>query len=157
MAEESRPSGGLLAERLDHLFATVHPQDRKPFTPKEVAEAINKAAGQRVISAVYLWELKTGRSDNPTLRHIAALAAFFGVSPVYFFDDAGTRPDALPADLHAALARDEVRDVALRAAGLSDASLQAIKGMIDSARALEAPRARRASRPAASRQVPRPS
>jgi transcriptional regulator with XRE-family HTH domain len=144
----------LLAERLDHLFATVHPQDRKPYTPKEVAEAINQAAGQRVISAVYLWELKTGRSDNPTLKHIAALAAFFGVSPVYFFDDAGKSPDALPPTLHAALARDEVREVALRAAGLSDASLQAIRGMIDSARALESPRPRKAARRAPIRQAP---
>jgi transcriptional regulator with XRE-family HTH domain len=147
----------VLAERLDHLFATVHPQDRKPYTPKEVAEAINQAAGQRVISPVYLWELKTGRSDNPTLRHIAALAAFFGVSPVYFFDDAGKNPDALPPDLYAALARDEVREMALRAAGLSDASLRAISGMIDSARTLESPPARRASRLAPTRQSPPPA
>jgi hypothetical protein len=30
---------------------TVYPRDRGPYTPAEVAEAINKAAGEKVIFA----------------------------------------------------------------------------------------------------------
>jgi hypothetical protein len=45
--------------------------------------------------------------------------------------------DAVPAELAAALSDDKVREMALRAAGLSDRSLKAITDMIDSARTVE--------------------
>jgi transcriptional regulator with XRE-family HTH domain len=137
MAENADPSGTLLADRLDHLFRTVHPKDRGPYTHAEVAEAINKVAGDNVISATYIWQLRTGRRDNPTRRHLSALAAFFGVSPMYFFDDAEAGRDTGQAELITALKDDAVREMALRAAGLSDRSLQAIRDMIESARAVE--------------------
>ena len=56
---------------------------------------------------------------------------------MYFFDDAEASRDAIPPDLVAALKDDEIREMALRAAGLSDRSLQAIRDMIESARAVE--------------------
>jgi hypothetical protein len=43
----------------------------------------------------------------------------------------------VPAELAAALSDDKVREMALRAAGLSDRSLRAITDMIDSARSVE--------------------
>ncbi len=54
VSEESPSRGRLLADRLDHLFRTVHPKDRGPHTPAEVAEAINETAGERVISSTYV-------------------------------------------------------------------------------------------------------
>jgi ESX-1-secreted protein regulator len=137
MTQVPHPARGLLADRLDHLFRTVHPKDRGPFTPAEVAEAINEAAAERVISSTYVWQLRTGRRDNPTQKHLSALAAFFGVSPIFFFDDAEASRGAIPPDLIAVLKDGEVREMALRAAGLSDRSLQAIRDMIESARAVE--------------------
>jgi hypothetical protein len=137
MPEQAASSGRLLAERLDHLFRTVHPKDRGPYTHAEAAEAINKAAGDNVISATYIWQLHVGRRDNPTRRHLSALAAFFGVSPMYFFDEAESGRDAMQAELITALKDDSVREVALRAVGLSDRSLRAIRDMIESARAVE--------------------
>jgi transcriptional regulator with XRE-family HTH domain len=113
MADKPYPARGLLADRLDHLFRTVHPKDRGPYTPAEVAEAINKAAGEKVISSTYVWQLRTGRRGNPTQRHLSALAAFFGVSPMYFFDDTEADRDAIPAELTAALKDGEVREMAL--------------------------------------------
>jgi transcriptional regulator with XRE-family HTH domain len=138
MARQTRPPKGLLAQRLDHLFRTVHPKDRGPYTPAEAADAINAAAGERVISGTYLWLLRTGERDNPTLRHLTAIARFFGVPPVYFLpgDDSTPQPELSPGVL-AALTDDKVRDLALRAAGLSDRSLQAIADMVDSARSVE--------------------
>jgi transcriptional regulator with XRE-family HTH domain len=137
MADKPHPARGLLADRLDHLFRTAHPRDRGPYTPAEVADAINKAAGEKVISSTYVWQLRTGRRDNPTQKHLSALAAFFGVSPMYFFDDTEADRNAIPPELIAALKDGEVREMALRAAGLSSRSLQAIRDMIESARAVE--------------------
>ena len=136
MARQTRPPQGQFARRLDHLFRTVHPQDRGPYTPAEAAAGINQAAGERVVSATYLWLLRTGERSNPTLRHLLAIARFFGVPPVYFLDTDADR-EGLPAEVIAALADDNIRDLALRAAGLSGRSLRAIADMVDSARTVE--------------------
>jgi len=137
VTEESPSPGRLLADRLDYLFRTVHPKGRGPYTPAEVAEAINETAGERVISSTYVWQLRTGRRDNPTQKHLSALAAFFGVSPMYFFQQAEADRGVVPPELVAALRNDEVRDMALRTVGLSDRALRAIKDMIENARAVE--------------------
>jgi transcriptional regulator with XRE-family HTH domain len=136
MTVNEQPQAGLIASRLDRLFRSVHPKERGPYTPGEVAAAINDAAGENVISGTYVWQLRTGRRNNPTYRHLIALARFFGVSPMYFFDDAETERGAIPAEVALALQDDDVREIALRAAGLSERSLKAIKDLIDSARAL---------------------
>ena len=62
VTEEPLSAGRLLADRLDYLFRTVHPKDRGPYTPAEVAEAINETAGERVISSTYVWQLRTGKT-----------------------------------------------------------------------------------------------
>ena len=71
MPRQTRPPEGHFAERLDRLFRTVHPKDRGPYTPAEAAEAINEAAGDKVVSGTYLWLLRTGQRDNPTMVAIA--------------------------------------------------------------------------------------
>jgi transcriptional regulator with XRE-family HTH domain len=137
MPRQTRPPEGHFAVRLDRLFRTVHPKDRGPYTPAEVAEAINAEAGERVVSGTYLWLLRTGQRDNPTMKHLVAMARFFGVPPTYFFPDDVAQRDAVPAEVVAALSDDRVREMALRAAGLSDRSLKAITDMINSARTVE--------------------
>ena len=137
VGERPHERRGRLADRLDYLFHTVHPQNCGPYTPAEVAEAVNQAAGERVISSTYVWQLRTGRRDNPTQKHLSALAAFFGVSPMYFFDQTEADRGAVPAELAVALQSDELRDIALRAAGLSERALGAIRDMIESARVVE--------------------
>jgi transcriptional regulator with XRE-family HTH domain len=137
VADEPDARRGRLADRLDRLFRTVHPKDRGPYTPGEVAGAVNQAAGERVISSTYVWQLRTGRRDNPTQKHLSALASFFGVSPMYFFEETEADRGTVPPELIAALKDDDVRDMALRATGLSERSLRAIRDMIESARAVE--------------------
>jgi hypothetical protein len=56
---------------------------------------------------------------------------------MYFFDDAEAARDSIPPELITALKDGEVREMAMRAAGLSNRSLQAIRDMIESARAVE--------------------
>jgi len=123
-----------LAERIDLLFQTVHPGRPKPYSIREVADQINEAAGEQVISHGYLWQLRKGRKTNPNITQIAALAAFFGVSPSYFFDAPGDEP--LDPATRLALSDDAVRDITLRAHGLPPAALRAIQEMTDSARTL---------------------
>lgn len=137
MAETSHEPGTLLAQRLDQLFRTVHPKDRGPYSNEDVAEAINSAAGESVISATYIWALRTGRSTNPTLKRLRALAAFFGVPPVYFLDDAEVGLEVGQAELIPYLKDDRLRGLVLRAAGLSDRSLRAISEIVENARTVE--------------------
>src|ERR671910_808724 len=121
MPEERTPKPRTLAEKIDHLFAVVHPP-KGEYTHEEVATAIRDAGGPTV-SATYIWQLRKGLRDNPTKKHLEALSSFFGVPPAYFFDDqAAARVDA---------------ELALRASGLSTESLETIAEMIERVRKLE--------------------
>ncbi|QFZ20316.1 helix-turn-helix domain-containing protein [Saccharothrix syringae] len=71
---------------LKHLFNTVYPINRGPFSPEEVAARIS-GGPYGSISANYIRELLAGTSDNPRLKHILGLAEAFGAEPAYFFDD----------------------------------------------------------------------
>jgi transcriptional regulator with XRE-family HTH domain len=125
-----------LADRLNHLFRTVRGATGREYSNDEVATTIGSEQGVS-ISASYIWYLRTGQRDNPTLRHFEALATFFGVPAAYFFDDsAAERVDAELA-LAIAMRAAGVRDLALRAAGLSTASLNMIADVIQRVRQLE--------------------
>ncbi|MFE7115129.1 helix-turn-helix domain-containing protein [Streptomyces sp. NPDC057654] len=133
----SRDSGpATLGQRLNRLFDVVHPADRGPFSNMEVAARLGESGGETV-SATYLWQLRTGKRDNPTKRHLEALARFFGVPVAYFFDDdAAARIDQELATLRKM--RDvRVEHIAMRTVGLSDRSMDAVVAMIDRVRELE--------------------
>jgi transcriptional regulator with XRE-family HTH domain len=126
-----------LAAKVNRLFSVVRrSSDGDEYTFEEVAEAI-KAQGGPTISATYLWQLRKGLRDNPTKRHLEALARFFGVPPAYFFDDAEAERIDAELALLAALRDASVRQIALRARGLSTKSLGAIRDMVDHVRELE--------------------
>jgi ESX-1-secreted protein regulator len=127
----------LVARRLDELFRTVHPAGRGEYSYGEVAEAINKTAGRSAISKQYLWQLRTGKRAKASGAYLKLLADFFNVPVNYFIDEDADADDTARHDLLAAVPHDAVRDLALRAAGLSERSLAAIAAMIDNARAIE--------------------
>ncbi|MCL5108049.1 MAG: helix-turn-helix domain-containing protein [Chloroflexi bacterium] len=136
MPEAEAPRVRTMAEKVDRLFRTIHPRDREEYSFEDVAAAIRSRGGPTV-SATYLWQLRKGLRDNPTKKHLEALADFFGVSPAYFFDDtAAARIDA-ELDLLAALRDASVRQIALRAFGLSPESLATIASMVERVRQLE--------------------
>ena len=133
MTDVQRPAGRSLAQKLDHLFRTRHPSGRRAYRLEEVAEAI-RAGGGPTISANYLWLLRKGQRDNPTKHHLEALANFFGVSPACFFDESATTPD----DAESRALRDgAVRQLALRASGLSPETLRVLMGLVERLRELE--------------------
>lgn len=81
-----------LAEKLDRLFQERSRERGKSLSANDVATDINIRAGEQVISGNYIWQLRKGKRDNPTKRHIEALAEYFGVPAAYFHDqqDAGS-------------------------------------------------------------------
>jgi transcriptional regulator with XRE-family HTH domain len=101
-----------------------------------VAAAIQEQGGP-TISGTYIWLLRKGQRDNPTKKHLEALASFFGVPVAYFFDDDVATQLAPQLDLLAALRDSSVREIALRVAELSPGSLDAIRGMIEQVSQLE--------------------
>lgn len=120
-----------LAEKLDHLFSTVHPPGRQ-YTHEEVAAALRDAGGP-TISATYVWQLRSGRRDNPTKRHMEALAGFFGVPVAYFFDDeSASRIDA-ELDLLVALRDSGVRQLAIRTLELSPEARRMVADLVEHA------------------------
>ncbi len=135
MAEETSPEPRSLADKIDRLFTIVRPS-KGEYTHDQVARAIQEQGGP-TISASYLWQLRKGLRDNPTKKHLEALAGFFGVPPSYFFDAQESERIDAELDLLAALRDASVRQVALRASGLSPQTLRAITEMIDRARQIE--------------------
>lgn len=130
------PGGRTLAEKLDHLFRTIHPRERSPYSYAEVAKALEERGGPTV-SATYIWQLRTGARDNPTKRHLEALADFFGVSPAYFFDDAEAARIDERLLLLATLRDSGARQIAARLPGLSDTSIEVLADMVTHLRQLE--------------------
>ncbi|MET8577291.1 helix-turn-helix domain-containing protein [Streptomyces sp. NPDC005012] len=136
MGEELDGEPGALAEKIDRLFRVMHPEGRGPYSLREVARGVEDRGGPRM-SASFLHQLRTGRRDNPGIKYLKAIADFFGVPPAYFFDDdEGARVQA-EVTLLESMRDNQVRSVALRAAGLSPETLRTVQAFIERARELE--------------------
>ncbi|MFI0982703.1 XRE family transcriptional regulator [Streptomyces sp. NPDC021093] len=121
---------------MNRLVETVHPPDRGPYTNQEIAELLHERGGP-TLSHVYLWQLRTGRRDNPTRWHLETLASFFGVPVAYFFDaDTATKAGAEP-DFVGQSRESGVQRVASRVAGLSPKGVELILATIEHIRKRE--------------------
>jgi transcriptional regulator with XRE-family HTH domain len=134
-AEAATP--GTLAEKLDYLFRVMRPKGGGEYTYRDVAQHINDAGTGTTISSSYLWQLRRGEKTNPTIKHIEAIAKFFGVPPSYFLDDESTQEITAQLELLAAMRDSNVREIATRASDLSEPALKMIKNVIDQTRQLE--------------------
>lgn len=133
MSDGEDKDRGVIAERLDFLFASVTPKGR-PYSLREVADGINSAAGRTVTSHQYLSQIREGKRRKPSLEVLEAIARWFGVKTAYFLDDeVAERTDE---ELRAiGLLRDAgVRSVAFRAAGLSADNLDLLLSIADQMR-----------------------
>lgn len=86
MADAGTPDRGILAERLETLFATVQPLGR-PYSLREVADGVNKQAGTNLLSFQHVAQLRKGERRRPGYDVIHGIAKFFGVPDSYFTDD----------------------------------------------------------------------
>jgi transcriptional regulator with XRE-family HTH domain len=127
MAAET--GSGSLAQRIDHLFQAVQPHGRE-YSYDEVARGC-EALTSGTFSKTYVWQLRTGQRDNPTKRHLEALAAFFGVPVAYFFEDVVVDRVNSQLALAVALRDADVRDIALRALKMDDATRRSLARIVN--------------------------
>lgn len=134
--DEATTAETVLASKLNRLFEVMHPARSRPYSNATVAAAISERYGVP-ISANYIWMLRNGRRRNPGMRHLQALAWFFGVDPGYFFDSQQAEQIQAELDLVAALRDAHVRGVALRTAEASPVTRDAIRAFAEHATQLE--------------------
>lgn len=124
------------AQKLDRLFQSTRSPGGGEYTYAEVAAGIT-TRGIATISDTYLCDLRNGTKENPRIRHVEALADFFGVPIAYFLDGEESarlfdRLETLPAAANAG-----IRRIALRAVDLSPETLDAVAQIIEHARTIE--------------------
>lgn len=122
----TRPS---LADKINRLFQTVQVNGRE-YTNEEVSRGCSQLEGSAAISKTYVWQLRTGQRDNPTKRHLEALATFFRVPAAYFFDEETSERVDLQLALLAALRNADIRSIALRALELDDSGRRSISRIV---------------------------
>lgn len=124
------PELGTLAEKIEYLFQHVHPGKDRPYTLQEVVAKARELAGP-TISIGFLHALRTGKSDNPTIQHLQALAGVFNVPVEFFFSDDVTARLVPQLKLLALLQERGVTSIALRAADLSPAARDTLLAVIE--------------------------
>lgn len=139
-----------LSDRLNRLFEVRRPVDapERAYTNREVVTA-SKAAGFE-LSESHLSELRRGVKQNPTLRTLQVVAAFFQVPVGYFTDtvipaevdrELTEQAERLATTLAAnAAAQDELRAATLelqQAMRESGVTKTAHRGMVDARTARE--------------------
>jgi transcriptional regulator with XRE-family HTH domain len=124
------PVLGTLAEKIEYLFAHVHPGKDRPYTLQEVV-AKARDLGTATISLGFLHALRTGKSDNPTMQHLQALASVFKVPVEFFFNDDVTARVIPQLTFLALLQERGVTSIALRAADLSPAARDTLLAVIE--------------------------
>lgn len=119
-----------LAEKIEYLFAHVHPGKDRPYTLQEVV-ARARDLGTATISLGFLHALRTGKSANPTVQHLQALASVFNVPVEFFFNDDVTERVIPQLKLLTLLQERGVTSIALRAADLSPAARDTLLAVIE--------------------------
>ncbi|SKE06668.1 ESX-1 secretion-associated regulator EspR [Mycobacteroides abscessus subsp. massiliense] len=123
------------SQRLAHLMQTVYPAGRGPYTLGEVVAGI--ADHGAIISVPYLSHLRNGTRTNPKPEIVTALAAFFKVSPAYFYDDDYAQKVDEDLSLLVRLRDAKVREIAERSHALSATSRQVVADMVNHLRKVE--------------------
>jgi transcriptional regulator with XRE-family HTH domain len=118
-----------LAGKLELLRELKTPQGDRPASYETMARQISEVTGV-AISGPYLWELATGKSLNPRLHHLEALAKFFRVPVVYLTDDAGFEKLEDELALLAALQRQGVQRIELQGSAEPNASWDTIQSLL---------------------------
>ncbi|MFD8316279.1 MULTISPECIES: XRE family transcriptional regulator [Kitasatospora] len=154
MGEDALVGTGTLAQRLDYLIRTLHPEGRGPYGYIELADLIKKNAAADdgpTVSHGTIQSIRSGKVTNPGVDSLRALASFFGVPTGYFTDDEvaevvvarieeirdGADKAAAGDELATVLEDQQVRALTLRLGGLSKKALKAITSVVDGVRAGE--------------------
>ncbi|MGP4115373.1 hypothetical protein ACTWP5_31305 [Streptomyces sp. 4N509B] len=119
-----------LAEKLQWLREMKTPRGEPAPSYEALARQITQATGVS-ISGPYVWELATGRSTNPKLHHLQALARFFAV-PVAYLAEEHTDTEQLESELELlhALKGQGVRSITVQGTTETQADLAVVQGLL---------------------------
>ena len=131
---KSEPS--IVAERLTLLFERYRQPNGKKWTYRQVAEWINErfGEGKEIISASYVFQLKSGARPNPSQKMLEIVAAFFNVDPGILIAqnlDEGSLPDADEVVIRQALSDSGLRHAMLLLAGVRRDKLPAVLAVLE--------------------------
>ncbi|GAA3711424.1 hypothetical protein ACRWOO_02750 [Streptomyces sp. NEAU-PBA10] len=127
--------GASFADRLNYLFDRVRPPGAEEFSNAHVARTIC-SYGEASITGAYIGQLRKG-VKLPGYPLLKPFADFFGVKPSFFVDDETTRRVTGQFELLRELSQAGVKQVALRAIGLSPQSLNEVMKKIEAVREQE--------------------
>jgi transcriptional regulator with XRE-family HTH domain len=128
--------GDELARRINRVFEVIRRPNSPALSNAAAADAITKKTGVS-ISPAYLWQLRTGKATNPRLAHLRAIAEYAGILPSYLLDDEVDPKIESQLELLQVLRDAGVRDLAMRASGLTPEAIGSIRAMLNHARKLE--------------------
>jgi transcriptional regulator with XRE-family HTH domain len=106
----------------------------RPGGKRATDEAVAAACG---VSPRYIGQLRSGERTNPSTELVAAIAAFFGVDQAFFLDLRRAKEIGHQLDLLDALARMDVRRLALAGDGLSASDMAAVERLAALAKAMK--------------------
>ncbi len=121
--------GHSLAERIETLRRAVTPAGTRLPSDAAVATAIAAKTGAQVVDENTLYRLRTGRSANPSMKVLKALADHFQVSPGFFFPGSVWEPEEHLA-LADALQSAQVRRLCMRLGRMSTAELEQVDQLL---------------------------
>ncbi|MFD7982224.1 helix-turn-helix domain-containing protein [Kitasatospora indigofera] len=121
--------GQSLAERIETLRRAVTPAGTRLPSDASVATAIAARAGASLIDENTLYRLRTGRTVNPSMKVLKALADHFQVSPGFFFPGSTWGPEEHLA-LADALRSPQVRRLCMRLGRMSSDELAQVDQLL---------------------------
>lgn len=123
-----------IAAKIEYLLNTVRRPDGREYTYDEIERGTKGH-----VSRSYVWKLRNGRSQNPSLDVIESLAEFFHVPPEFFFSVDGDPEDMQrQTAMVAALLHDPAaRRLAEAARGLTPTAVRIVLGVIGALRPIE--------------------
>jgi len=112
------------AARVGHLFESiVHPGTGVSYTNAEVARMSLGDLTEEDVEGI-----RTGVIDDPTVSHVAALAAVFGVEPSYLVDR--KEPPSLDTELLDGLRDETTREITREALRPPERERQIVLGIV---------------------------
>lgn len=127
--ESTRTRPRTLAEKLQLLREMKVPRGELPPSYEITARQIADITGVS-ISGPYFWELVTGRTTNPKLHHLRALAQYFKVPVAYLADDEADF-EQLESELEL------LRSIKVQGVNDSTADLATMQGLLGKVQLLE--------------------
>lgn len=124
--------GAPFHERLNYLFDRVRPPGGQEFSNAHVARTIS-SYGDVSITGSYIGQLRKGLK-TPTITLPPLFARFFGVKPRFFVEDEERQKVTDQFELLRKLNQAGVKQIALRAIGLSPKSLGEVMKKLDAVR-----------------------